>query len=192
MPDELIQMLNLARDAQVCYETETGTFDEETMIWFRDTLFDLAKAAESDSPNLQMHYVGAAMEHLALAIAEPLQSRTEEILAEINQPVKLFKIFRLTHSYRRPLTDTYVSSIKRLIHHHLTEGRKAKARVTVTDARRAYTSFLEAYKSAVMFKEILQSRKPKVSIKVLLWLISIMLAGSIGAVIARVILGKMP
>jgi hypothetical protein len=187
LPDELRGMFHLARNAFVYYETETGTWDEESMIRFRDVLYDLVQASEATAPDSQQHYIGAAMEHLALTISEPLQRRAEMLLLEVGRPAKLFRVFRMTHNYGRGATQTDISDIRRRIEHYLAEGRKAKVRLTLSDAQIAYDSFREAYKGAVLLQETLKSRKLKPPIAALLWGLSIVLAAIIGAIITRLL-----
>ena len=187
LPDELISMFHLARDAFLYYEAETGTWDEESMVRFRDVLFDLVRAAEAGSQDLQQYYIGAAMEHLTLTISEPLQGRTENLLSEINRPVKMLKVFRLTHHYSQDVTESNVTDIRRRIDHHLSEGRKAKARLTLADAQMAYDSFREAYKGAVLLREAVKSRKLKLPVALLLWVLSVVAAGVIGAIITQLL-----
>ena len=185
LPPDLLGMFHLARDAFVFYETETGSWEEETLIRFRDVLFDLVQAAEADSRDMQQYYVGAAMEHLTLAVSEPLQNRTEELLAQLNRPLKLLKVFRLTHQYGNDFTEANAADIRRRIDYYLAEGRTAKARITFLDAQKAYDSFREAYHSTVFLRESLKSRKPKLPVSALLWLLSVVLAGVIGAIITQ-------
>ena len=187
LPDELLGMLHLARASFLYYETETRTWDEQSLIRFRDVLYDLVGSLEATAPTTQQRYIGAAMEHLALAISEPLQRRTEDLLAEIKQPVRLLKVFRLTHRYSKDVTEANVADVTRRIEHHLAEGRAAKVGLTLTDAQRAYDSFLEAYKGAMFLKDALKSRKLKLPVALLLWVLSVVAAGVIGAIITQLL-----
>ena len=179
LPDELIHMFHLARDAFVFYETETGMWDEESMIRFRDVLYDLVQASETDHRESQLHYIGAAMEHLALTISEPLQRRTETLLLESERPIKLFKIFRLTHNFSGNVSLANIDEIKKRIEHHLSEGRKAKVRLSLSEAQAAYDSFREAYKGAVLLQQTLKDRKLKLPFVVLFWFLSVALSAVI-------------
>ena len=185
LPDELLAMLHLAQDSFLYYETESKIWDEQSLVRFRDVLYDLVKAAEATTPAAQQRYIGAAMEHLALTIAEPLQRRVETLLAEIDRPMRFLKIFRWTHRYSQDVTAANVAAVKQRIEYQLAEGRKAKTGLTLADAQRAYNSFREAYKSAMFLKNALAARNPRTSVTVILWVISIILAGLISAVIAR-------
>ena len=183
LPDELVQMFHLARNAFVYYEAETKTWDEDSLIRFRDVLFDLVQAAEADSPEAQQRYVGAAMEHLSLTVSEPLHRRTEEILAEISRPIKLLKVFRLTHKYEQDVTSANITQMKRRIDYLLAEGRKNKANLTLEGAEGAFDLFKQAYKTALSLQETLGTRKLKLPVSLLLWLVSVTIAGFIGAAI---------
>lgn len=187
LPDELLAMLHLAQDSFLYYETESKIWDEQSLVRFRDVLYDLVKAAEAITPAAQQRYIGAAMEHLALTIAEPLQRRVETLLAEIDRPMRFLKIFRWTHRYSQDVTAANVAAVKQRIEYQLAEGRKSKTGLTLADAQKAYNSFREAYKGAMFLKNALASRNPRTSVTVILWVISIILAGLISAVIARMV-----
>ena len=184
LPAELIGMFHLARKAFLYYETETLTWDENSLIWYRDVLFDLVQAAEAASEETRQQYVGAAMEHLAMAISDPLQLRTQEILSELERPVKWLKLFRLTHQYGGDITEANLSDIRRRIDYHLSEGRTAKSKITIAEAEKAYESFKSAYEAASAMREaLLKSRKLKPPVAALLWVLSVVAAGLIGAAI---------
>lgn len=187
LPDELLEMLHLAQTSFLYYETESKIWDEQSLIRFRDVLFDLVKAAEATTPESQQRYIGAAMEHLTLTIAEPFQRRVESLLAELDRPMRFLKVFRWTHRYSQDVTAANVAAVKQRIEYHLSEGRKAKTGLTLADAQKAYSSFRAAYKGAMFLKNALAARNPRTSVTVILWVISIILAGLLSAVIARAV-----
>lgn len=168
LPPDLVDMFHLAREAFLYYETETKAWDENSLVMFRDAMFDLVKASEATSPELQERYIGTAMEHLALVVSEPLQGRTEEILAEIAPTLRRFNASRLIYKYDDDLTDAKVNDVKKRIDYHLKEGRKAKASITLDNASKAFESFLAAYEAAFTLRGSLRARKFRLSVKLLL------------------------